>query len=158
MLTPAAYAVVTICARRSLRMISGSLYVGAVAGGKTTPAEPKTRLPHGVRSQAFAASENRIICAALRFITSSLENASQSSFDRMTSVTTPSLLLLWSPRSASLSAFCTSKRCFQIHPRYTMCHGGTVGTGKSKTQTHAFEFASCFLHKDRASQERKRQT
>ena len=42
--------------------------------------------------------------------------------------------------------------------RYTMCHGGTVGTGKSKTQTHAFEFASCFLHKDRASQERKRQT
>ena len=35
----------------------------------------------------------------------------------MTSVTTPSLLLLWSPRSASLSAFCTSKRCFQIHPR-----------------------------------------
>ena len=34
--------------------------------------------------------------------------------------------------------------------RYTMCHGGTVGTGKSKTQTHAFEFASCFLHKDRA--------
>ena len=34
----------------------------------------------------------------------------------MTSVTTPSSLLLWSPRSASLSAFCTSKRCFQIHP------------------------------------------
>ena len=35
----------------------------------------------------------------------------------MTSVTTPSSLLLWSPRSVSLSAFCTSKRCFQIHPR-----------------------------------------
>ena len=34
--------------------------------------------------------------------------------------------------------------------RYTMCHGGTVSTGKSKTQAHAFEFASCFLHKDRA--------
>ena len=33
----------------------------------------------------------------------------------MTSGMTPSLLLLWSPRSASLSAFCTSKRCFQIH-------------------------------------------
>ena len=26
------------------------------------------------------------------------------------------LALLWSPRSASLSAFCTAKRCFQIHP------------------------------------------
>ena len=35
----------------------------------------------------------------------------------MTSGMTPSLLLLWSPRSASLSAFCTSKRCFQIHHR-----------------------------------------
>ena len=34
--------------------------------------------------------------------------------------------------------------------RYTMCHRGTAGTGKSKTQAHAFEFASCFLHKDRA--------
>lgn len=31
-----------------------------------------------------------------------------------------------------------------------MCHRGTAGTGKSKTQAHAFEFASCFLHKDRA--------
>ena len=40
--------------------------------------------------------------------------------------------------------------------RYTMCHGGTVGTGKSKTQAHAFEFASCFLHKDRAWQEQCR--
>ena len=29
--------------------------------------------------------------------------------------------------------------------RYTMCHGGTAGTGKSKTQAHAFEFASCFF-------------
>ena len=36
----------------------------------------------------------------------------------MTSVTTPSSLLLWSPRSASLSAFCTSKRCFQIDPKF----------------------------------------
>ena len=35
----------------------------------------------------------------------------------MTSVTTPSSLLLWSPRSAALSAFCTSDRCFQIHPK-----------------------------------------
>ena len=34
--------------------------------------------------------------------------------------------------------------------RYTMCHGGTVGTGKSKTQTQMHEFASCFLHKDGA--------
>ena len=25
---------------------------------------------------------------------------------------------IWSPRSASLSAFCTSKRCFQIHPKF----------------------------------------
>ena len=46
-----------------------------------------------------------------------------------------------------------------FRPIGTQCvMGGTVGTGKSKTQTHAFEFASCFLHKDRASQERKRQT
>ena len=37
----------------------------------------------------------------------------------MTSGMTPSLLLLWSPRSASLSAFCTSKRCFQIHHKQT---------------------------------------
>ena len=29
--------------------------------------------------------------------------------------------------------------------RYTMCHGGTVGTGKSKTQTQMHEFASCFF-------------
>ena len=29
--------------------------------------------------------------------------------------------------------------------RYTMCHRGTAGTGKSKTQAHAFEFASCFF-------------
>ena len=29
--------------------------------------------------------------------------------------------------------------------RYTMCHGGTAGTGKSKTQAHAFEFVSCFF-------------
>ena len=32
--------------------------------------------------------------------------------------------------------------------------GGAMGQG----QTHAVEFVSCFLHKDRASQERKRQT
>ena len=31
------------------------------------------------------------------------------------------LSLLWSPRSASLSAFCTAKRCFQIHPS-TLLH------------------------------------
>ena len=31
-----------------------------------------------------------------------------------------------------------------------MCHGDTAGTGKSKTQTQMHEFASCFLHKDRA--------
>ena len=30
--------------------------------------------------------------------------------------------------------------------RYTMCHRGTAGTGKSKTQAHAFEFASCFFY------------
>ena len=29
--------------------------------------------------------------------------------------------------------------------RYTMCHRGTVGTGKSKTQTQMHEFASCFF-------------
>ena len=29
--------------------------------------------------------------------------------------------------------------------RYTMCHGGTVGTGKGKTQTQMHEFASCFF-------------
>ena len=28
--------------------------------------------------------------------------------------------------------------------RYTMCHRGTVGTGKSKTQTQMHEFVSCF--------------
>ena len=33
---------------------------------------------------------------------------------------------------------------------YTMCHGCTVGTGKSKTQTQMHEFASCVLHKDGA--------
>ena len=38
----------------------------------------------------------------------------------MTSGMTPSSLLLWSPRSASLSAFCTSKRCFQIHHILTL--------------------------------------
>ena len=27
-----------------------------------------------------------------------------------------------------------------------MCHRGTAGTGKSKTQAHAFEFASCFFY------------
>ena len=27
-----------------------------------------------------------------------------------------------------------------------MCHRGTAGTGKSKTQTHVFEFASCFFY------------
>ena len=38
-----------------------------------------------------------------------------------------------------------------FRPIGTQCvMGDTVGTGKSKTQTHAFEFASCFLHKDRA--------
>ena len=83
MLPPAAYAVVTICASRSLRVISGSRYVEALAGGRANPEEPRTRFPHGVRHQAFAASENRIICAALRFITSSSENASQSSFGRI---------------------------------------------------------------------------
>ena len=29
--------------------------------------------------------------------------------------------------------------------RYTMCHRGTVGMGKSKTQTQMHEFASCFF-------------
>ncbi len=29
--------------------------------------------------------------------------------------------------------------------RYTMCHGGTVGTGKSTTQTQMHEFASCYF-------------
>ena len=42
--------------------------------------------------------------------------------------------------------------------RYTMCHGGTVGTGKSKTQTQMHEFASCFLHKGRACQEQCRRS
>ena len=36
---------------------------------------------------------------------------------------------------------------FQLfHPIGTQCvMGGTAGTGKSKTQAHAFEFASCFF-------------
>ena len=34
----------------------------------------------------------------------------------MTSGMTPSSLLLWLPPHVSLSAFCTSNRCFQIHP------------------------------------------
>ena len=38
-----------------------------------------------------------------------------------------------------------------FRPIGTQCvNGGAVGTGKSKMQTHAFEFASCFLHKDGA--------
>ena len=40
----------------------------------------------------------------------------------MTNGMPPFSLLLWSPLRVSLSAFCTSKRCFQIHPnRFPSC-------------------------------------
>ena len=44
----------------------------------------------------------------------------------------PFSLLLWSPLRVSLSAFCTSKRCFQIHPNrfHLAC--------KHFTQTYTF--------------------
>ena len=125
MLTPAAYAVVTICASRSLRVISGSRYVGAVAGGRTDPAESKTRLPHGVRSQAFAASENRIICAALRFITSSLENASQSSFERIILHQRSSRRI---SRSRQLSIMQLSRLSFPAVCRNRSCAGSGATT------------------------------
>ena len=82
-MTPAAYDVVTICARRSLRVMSVSRYVGVIAGGSRSLADSRTRFPHGVSRYAFAASENRMSCAARRLRTSSLENSSQSSFGRI---------------------------------------------------------------------------
>ena len=50
----------------------------------------------------------------------------------MTNGTPPFSLLLWSPLRVSLSAFCTSKCCFQIHPNrfHLAC--------KHFTQTYTF--------------------
>ena len=130
MLTPAAYAVVTICASRSLRVISGSRYVGALAGGRVTPEEPRTRFPHGVRHQAFAASENRIICAALRFITSSSENASQSSFGRIIRHQRSSRRI---SRSRQLSIMQLSRLSFPAVCRNRSCAGSGAITISANT-------------------------